>query len=135
MASRIEYIGDQGDTRQRQPRREDGAKLIFVRLLSCVICGRKPVEAAHLRVASRLYGKRGVGNSERPDDVWVAPLCAGHHRGNGGQHTMNELEFWRSHNIANPFALCLAIHAAYEADDLARAEQVVAEHRILAMIG
>lgn len=131
MASRIEYIGDQGDTRQRQPRRKDGAKLIFIRLLSCPICGKKPVEAAHLRVACRLYGKRPVGTAEKPDDVWTSPLCPDHHR---EQHGLgDERVFWLDHNIANPFALCLALHAAYEADDLERAEQVVAEHRNLAM--
>lgn len=129
MASRIEYVGDQSETRQRQPRRKDGAYLLFLKLLSCPICGKKPVDPAHLRAGNRLLGKRAVGVGEKPDDAWANPLCRKHH---DEQHATNELEFWRSHAI-NPFQFALALHAAYEADDLERAESIVVEHRMLAI--
>lgn len=128
MASRIEYIGSP-EVRQRQPRREDLAKLVFIRLLSCPICAGRPVDPMHLRAGNRLLGKRAVGVGEKPDDVWTIPGCRTHH---DEQHGMNELEFWRSHNI-EPFAFALALHVAYEADDLERALSIVAEHRHRAM--
>lgn len=130
MASRIVYTGDQEPTRQRQPRRKDEGYLDFVRKLSCPICGAKPVDPAHLRTANRLLGKRPVGVGEKNDDQYVLPLCRSHH---DVQHGMNELEFWRSHNISNPFQFALALFACYVSKDMERAETVVAEHRLLAM--
>lgn len=132
MSYRIEYVGD--PTRQRQPRREDLAKLQFIRLLSCAICARRPVEAAHLRIHNRLLGKRQSGTAEKPDDIWTLPLCGGPEGHHAEQHRIgDELRFWASHNIANPFQFALALHAAYDADDLERANSIVAEHRHLCL--
>lgn len=131
MASRIVYTGDQEPTRQRQPRRKDEGYLAFVRERSCVISGRRPVEAAHLRTAYRLLVKREAGTAAKPSDLWCLPLAQDLHR---EQHKVgDELAFWRSHNIDNPFQLCLAIYAAYNLDDDEWAEQIIAEHRLLAM--
>lgn len=131
MSHRIEYVGDQGRVRQKQPRQKDKPHLAFVRSLSCVVCGKKPVDPMHLRAGNRLLGKRAVGVGEKPDDRWVISGCRAHH---DEQHGMNELEFWASHHI-NPFQLALALYAASVANDLELAESIVAEHRILAMIG
>lgn len=129
MASKIEYVGD--PTRQRQPRQKDDGYLAFVRKLSCPICAARPVDPAHIRVGNRLLGKRSVGVAEKSGDSWAVPLCRTHH---DEQHAVgDELRFWASHNIANPFQFALALHAAYDADDLERANSIVAEHRHLAM--
>ncbi len=48
--------------------------LAHVRELPCVVCGRMPVEAHHVRG----YGNAGMG--VKPDDVWCIPLCHQHHR-------------------------------------------------------
>lgn len=129
MASRIEYSGDK--TRQKQPRREDKGYLDFVRERSCVISGRRPVEAAHLRTAYRLLVKREAGVAAKPSDFWCLPLAPDLHR---EQHRIgDELAFWRSHNIDNPFQLCLALFASYNLGDEEWAEQIIAEYRLMAM--
>ena len=88
---------------QRQPRQRDEAYLAFIRSFPCAICGKTPVEAAHLRVGSINDGKSYTGMAEKSSDKWALPLCAFHHR---QQHTMNEREFWASHGL-NPFALSM----------------------------
>jgi hypothetical protein len=127
MASRIEYdepmIGIK--PRPRRPRIERGDHLAFIRQLPCVICGARPVDAAHLRSANSRVGKRAVGAGEKPNDVWVTPLCRLWHHSE--QHSMNELTFWLVHGITNPFQLALALYAA--SGDMETAEQIIAEHQ------
>jgi hypothetical protein len=45
--------------------------------------------------------------AEKPSDKWALPLCNRHHR---EQHSMNELEFWKSHGI-DPFMLAIKMRA------------------------
>lgn len=130
MASRIAYEPRGEPVRQRRPRVESAMHLAFIRKLSCVICGSRPVDPAHLRTAMPLLVKRAVGVAEKPSDHWCTPLCRKHH---DEQHSMNEEWYWRSYGIENPWQFCLALWAASTADDLEIAEAIVAEHRILAM--
>lgn len=103
---------------QRQPRRRDERYLIFVRTQPCCVCWRPaPSDAAHIRMASTVYGKRSTGMAEKPDDKWAVPLCkptlvartpsAGCHI---LQHSMNESAFWRSRGI-NPFEIAKRLYA------------------------
>jgi len=58
-----------------EPRRiRDRDHVKFVARLSCLICGRRPSDAHHLRFAqSRALGKK-------VSDEFTVPLCRGHHR-------------------------------------------------------
>lgn len=95
---------------QRQPRVEDEAWLAEVRKMPCLVCQRPgPSDPAHLRSADRQYGKRQTGMAEKPDDKWVLPLCRTHH---DEQHRRNELQWWASKGVADPFAIAMALYAA-----------------------
>lgn len=109
---------------QRQPRQRHSAYMGWVAQLCCVACmvaGKfnRQVQVAHLRAGSLEHGKRPTGMQEKPDDVWVTPLCMPHHTGDvraarRSQHSMSEVEFWEGIGI-DPFDLCLALKAAYDA--------------------
>ena len=106
---------------QRQPRIEDPAYLAFVRTLPCLICRRPgPNDPAHLRSAARQYGKRLTGMGEKPDDKWVLPLCRHHHN---EQHRRNELQWWASYGIADPFALADTLYASRPGASVPRRER------------
>lgn len=94
---------------QRQPRIEDAAWLAIVRKMPCLICQRPGSDPAHLRSAAPQYGKRQTGMAEKPDDCWVLPLCRTHH---DEQHRTNELRWWASKGIPDPFAVAMALYAA-----------------------
>lgn len=115
MAFRIERADTAfslSPTKQKRPRKKDDAHLNAIRMLPCVVCLKRPVEAAHIRTGSLIHGKRETGISEKPGDEWVLPLCPAHH---SMQHGMNELVFYEGFEI-NPFATALALWAA-EADE------------------
>lgn len=84
----------------KDPRRHSEAHLAFIRTLPCLVTGREPsaerIEAAHVRYASLMHGKRETGKAEKPHDCWTVPLTARAHR---HQHGMDEEAFWRGHNI------------------------------------
>lgn len=96
--------------RQRQPRIEDAAHLAYVRTLPCLVCKRPgPNDPAHLRSPALQYGKRYTGKGEKPDDKWTVPLCRKDH---DDQHRRNELLWWASKGIPDPFAVAKAIYAS-----------------------
>jgi hypothetical protein len=57
--------------------------------------------------------------AEKPDDVWVVPLCVSCHR---SQHTRSERDWWRDRHI-EPAIVALALWAA--TGDNKRAEEIV----------
>ena len=68
------------------PRRiRDKKHLRHVAFQPCLICGRSPGHAHHLRFAQ----PRAIGR--KVSDEWVVPLCATHHR---ALHTMGDEEKW-----------------------------------------
>ncbi len=68
------------------PRRvRDKDHLRFVGKQPCLLCGRKPGHAHHLRFAQ----PRAMGR--KVSDEWVVPLCATHHR---ALHTVGDEERW-----------------------------------------
>lgn len=105
---------------QRQPRIEDPAYLAYVRTLPCLVCGYPRSDPAHLRSASRQYGKRLTGMAEKPDDRWVLPLCRTHH---DDQHRNNEMLWWARHGISDPFAVAVALYASRPGADRQRVER------------
>lgn len=104
-------------TKQRKPRERDEKHLAWIRTLRCCICGKPGPDAAHIRAASALHGKRETGGQEKPSDKWCVPLCREHH---DAQHKTNELLWWASQGI-DPFGLALSLFAATGDDDLADA--------------
>jgi len=92
---------------QRTPRIEHPAYLAYIRTLPCLVCGKSPSDAAHLRSAARRYGKRLTGMGEKPDDKWTLPLCRKDHT---AQHRENELAWWAGQGIVDPFAVAKALY-------------------------
>ena len=103
------------ELRQREPRIEDKAFLVFVREQRCCVCGAPPpVQAAHIRMASLAHGKRETGRGERPSDKWTVGLCSDCHLdGPNAQHKMGEKRFWQSHNL-NPFVIAQRLYAEFK---------------------
>ena len=66
-------------------RLRDPEHLRFINTQPCLICGRAPVHAHHLRFAQ----PRSMGN--KVSDEWSVPLCFTHHR---GLHTVGDEEGW-----------------------------------------
>jgi hypothetical protein len=93
--------------RQRQPRRVDASHLAYIRQLPCLVClDNTATEAAHVRMPAIEADKPKIGLQEKPDDVWVLPLCGACHR---RQHHDGEKKFW-DFGIFNPIFLCLALY-------------------------
>lgn len=74
------------------PRRvRDKVHLRFVAKQSCLICGRQPCDAHHLRFAQ----PRGLGL--KVSDEFTVPLCRGHHR--EVHRAGNELRWWMTSGV------------------------------------
>lgn len=90
------FRNDGRRARKKQPRERAEAHLAFIRTLPCLVTGKTPVEAAHVRYGDARYGKPKVGMAEKPDDHWAVPLSPDEHR---RQHSMNERAYWQSVGI------------------------------------
>jgi len=110
------FTGPQSYKRKR-PRVENAGHLKFVRGLPCCCCGARPAEAAHIRMASVIHGKRDTGLGQKADDRWCTPLCRTHHE---EQHKGSEVEFWSRYRI-DPFVLALTLWGCTDDDDAAEA--------------
>ena len=73
--------------------------LVYIRSLPCLICGRAPSEAAHVRYSDARAAKVNPGMGQKPEDRWTVPVCAEHHRGLQGQHSSGEKAWWEGHRI------------------------------------
>ena len=72
-------------------RLRDGTHLRFVASLPCLVCGRTPSQAHHLRFAQL----RSMGS--KVSDEWTVPLCITHHR---SLHDVGiEEDWWREQEI------------------------------------
>jgi hypothetical protein len=74
--------------------------LKFIRKLPCVICGKSPCDAAHIRYSSSKWGKANAMGA-KPDDKWTVPLCRKHHR---RSHCYGEQRWWNQQGV-DPLAL------------------------------
>jgi len=93
------------------PRRvRDSEHLEYVATLPCLVCGRAPSQAHHLRFAQ----PRALGS--KVSDEWAVPLCNLHHR---ALHDCGAEEtWWKAHNIdaiSEAERLWRARHASAEA--------------------
>ena len=78
------------------PRRiRDKEHLRHVASQPCLVCGRSPGHAHHVRFVQ----PRAIGR--KVSDEWVVPLCATHHR---SLHTVGDEEKWRKTRGIDPIA-------------------------------
>ena len=81
-----------------QVRRRDKNHLRYMASLPCLVCGRSPCQAHHIRFAQ----PRALGR--QVSDEWTVPLCVKHH---AEQHTAgNEKQWWRERQV-DPIANAL----------------------------
>jgi len=79
-----------------EPRRlRDKAHLKFVASQPCLVCGRSPVDAHHLRFAQ----PRAMGR--KVSDEFTVPLCRTHHRDN---HSFGDEVAWWERRAIDPLA-------------------------------
>jgi hypothetical protein len=71
-------------------RERDRAYLVWIRTLPCLLCGRRPSEAAHL-------GARPFG--QKCSDRETGPLCAWDHRLGPYSHHALGRRFWQHHRM------------------------------------
>ncbi len=74
-----------------QRRLRDKPHLVFVATQSCLICGRTPCQAHHIRFAQ----PRAMGI--KVGDEWTVPLCLTHHR--ALHDAGNEADWWAKHRL------------------------------------
>ena len=78
------------------PRRiRDKEHLRYVASQPCIICGRSPGQAHHLRFAQ----PRALGR--KVSDEWTIPLCSTHH---GALHSVGNEEQWWTEKGIDPIA-------------------------------
>lgn len=100
--------------RQRQPRVTDKGFISSLHEQKCCVCGRSPVQAAHIRMGCPERGKRHIGMGEKPDDRWAVPLCAGCHLDDRqAQHKGGERQFWERVGI-DPFAVAERLYSEFK---------------------
>jgi ERF superfamily len=88
---------DKGALALSEPRRyRDRAHLRFVSAHACLICGRRPSDAHHLRFAQ----PRSLGR--RVSDEYAVPLCRSHHR--ALHRCGDEAAWWRTNGV-DPIAV------------------------------
>ena len=119
------FTGPQSWKRKR-PRVENVDHLKFIRSLPCCCCGARPVDAAHIRMASTAYAKRDTGLGQKADDRWTLPLCSKHH---DEQHSGSEAAFWAAQKI-DPFSLALILWGCGDTQDEEAAEAAIKHARL-----
>ncbi len=90
---------DKAELAMSEPRRiRDKEHLQFVASQPCLICGRTPSQAHHLRFAQA----RALGR--KVSDEWTVPLCATHHRSlhDGG----DEERWWEERKVDAVLKAC-----------------------------
>lgn len=90
-------------------RERDRAYLVWIRSLPCLVCGRKPSEAAHL--AARPFG-------QKCSDRETGPLCAWDHRLGPHSHHALGRKFWQ-HYCIDPARLIRGLNESYTASNMA----------------
>jgi DNA recombination protein Rad52 len=81
----------------KDKRIRDKAHLAFVAGQPCLVCGRRPAQAHHIRFAQ----PRGLGL--KVSDEFTVPLCNGHHQ--SLHQTGDERAWWARHGILDPLML------------------------------
>ena len=103
--------------RRSKPRRGrvlDKLYLEFVATLPCLVCGRRPVEVAHL-------GERGL--SQKCDDRKTGPLCHLHHQDSKvGHHGQLGRNWWSFHGLRDRSEIFAVLGEMYKSGILTSGE-------------
>ena len=86
----------------------DKAHLAFVAKEPCLVCGRRPAQAHHIRFAQA----RALGL--KVSDEFTVPLCNGHH--DSLHNTGDERAWWARHGIIDPLQIANRLWAASRRD-------------------
>lgn len=92
----------------KEQRIRDKAHLTFVANEPCLVCGRRPAQAHHIRFAQ----PRALGL--KVSDEFTVPLCNGHH--DSLHNTGDERAWWARHGILNPLQIADRLWAASRRD-------------------
>jgi DNA recombination protein Rad52 len=95
----------------KEKRIRDKAHLVFVAKEPCLVCGRRPAQAHHIRFAQ----PSALGL--KVSDEFTVPLCNGHH--DSLHNTGDERAWWARHGIIDPL---LMAHRLWAASRRARSE-------------
>ncbi len=93
----------------KEKRLRNKAHLAFVANQPCLICGRRPAHAHHLRFAQ----PRAM--AMKVSDEFTVPLCAGHH--DALHKTGDEQAWWARHGIIDPLKIAARLWAASRLGD------------------
>lgn len=88
----------------KEKRIRDKAHLAFVGRQPCLVCGRTPAHAHHLRFAQA----RGMGL--KVSDEYTVPLCSVHH--DALHRTGDESAWWARHGILDPLEIAAKLWRA-----------------------
>jgi DNA recombination protein Rad52 len=88
----------------KERRVRDKAHLSFVANEPCLVCGRRPAQAHHIRFAQ----PRALGL--KVSDEFTVPLCNGHH--DSLHNTGDERAWWARHGILDPLQISNRLWAA-----------------------
>lgn len=88
--------------KEKRIRRKD--HLEFVAAQPCLVCGRRPAQAHHLRFAQ----PRAM--ALKVSDEYTLPLCAGHH--DALHRTGDERAWWARHGIKDPLDIAARLWSA-----------------------
>ena len=99
------------------PRRiRDKDHLRFIARQPCLVCGRMPSQAHHIRYAQ----PRAMGR--KPSDEWVVPLCSIHHRSLHDQG--KEIDWWKANDI-NPITVAETLRSEEHTSELQSRRNIV----------
>jgi hypothetical protein len=88
----------------KETRIRDRDHLAFVARQPCLVCGRRPAQAHHLKFAQ----PRAM--SMKVSDEYTVPLCNGHH--DALHRTGDERAWWARHGILDPLKFAARLWAA-----------------------
>jgi DNA recombination protein Rad52 len=88
----------------KEQRIRDKAHLAYVANEPCLVCGRRPAQAHHIRFAQ----PRALGL--KVSDEFTVPLCNGHH--DSLHNTGDERAWWARHGILDPLQMANRLWAA-----------------------
>jgi hypothetical protein len=88
----------------KEKRIRDKAHLAFVANEPCLVCGRRPAQAHHIRFAQ----PRGLGL--KVSDEFTVPLCNGHH--DSLHRTGDERAWWARNGILDPLKFAARLWAS-----------------------
>jgi Protein of unknown function (DUF968) len=88
----------------KEKRLRDKGHLAFVAGQPCLVCGRRPAQAHHLRFA------QGRAMGLKVSDEFTVPLCNAHH--DSVHRTGEEQAWWARHGILDPLKFAARLWAA-----------------------